>query len=36
VEKFSPSDLDIELKTRFLLNKTFEEAYALRICSEIK
>jgi len=27
--KFSPSDFDIELITRFSLNKTFEEAYAL-------
>jgi len=28
VEKFSPLDFDIEVITRFSLNKTFEEAYA--------
>jgi hypothetical protein len=28
VEKFSPLDFDVELITRFSLNKTFEEAYS--------
>jgi predicted nucleotidyltransferase component of viral defense system len=34
--KFSPADFDIELITRFNINKTFEEAYKLAIESQIE
>lgn len=34
--KFSPYDLDLELITRFSINKSFEEAYKESISKEIK